>query len=51
MNDLEAALYAELIYPPPGTRLDQDRVDFDWHRATAAVCFTRAQWACIIACL
>ena len=50
MNILQAAIYAELICPPPGTRLDDDRVEFDWYRALADVCFTDTQWDCIQSC-
>ena len=51
MNILQAAIYAELIYPHPGTRFDDDCIQLEWHRATADVCFTNAQWACIDGCL
>lgn len=43
--------YAEILYPLPGMWSDDDTIHFAWHRALAIICFSKAQWDEVHACL
>lgn len=41
---LQAKLYYKMVYPYPGEVFDDDRVEYEWHRAFAQACFTEDDW-------
>lgn len=43
----QAKLYYQLLHPYPGTVLDDDRIEYEWLRAFAHICFTKDDWALI----
>jgi hypothetical protein len=40
----QAKLYYKLLYPYPGEVFDDDRIEYQWHRAFAHACFTEEDW-------